>query len=153
MISLSGAFGSTLNDNVCEAYNFLANNWGPGDEIFLFGFSRGAYTARALAGLICNAGLLETRFMDNFHDMYKAFQANTDGTAFRETKWATDNWNLYSKYLQKDVKIKVVGVWDTVGSLGLPETGPVSYLNLNKAYRFHNTQLDKGSLVQRISVD
>jgi len=86
LISPSSAFGSTLNDIVCEAYNFLANNWAPGDEIILFGFSGGAYTARAIAGLICNAGLLEARYMDEFHDMYAAFQANTDGTPFKKTK-------------------------------------------------------------------
>ena len=82
--------------------------------------------------------------MDAFHGMYAAFQANTDGTAFRKTEWAKKNWDIYSKYLQKDVKIKVVGVWDTVGSLGLPETGFVSYFNWNKGYRFHNTMLDEG---------
>lgn len=118
----SGAFVRSLNENVGEAYNFFANNWAPGDEIFLFGFSRGAYTARALAGFICQVGLLEARFMDEFPAVYTAFQSNTDGKAFKDTQWAKEDKDVYSRMVQKDVGIKSIGVWDTVGSLGLPET-------------------------------
>ncbi len=139
-----------MNENVCEGYNFIANNWAPGDEIFLFGFSRGAYTARAIAGLICEVGLLEARFMDAFPEMYQAFQTDTEGKAFKESSWAKTNWEIFNQKLQKDVKIKVVGVFDTVGSLGLPETGPVKLLQLNKAHRFHNTQLDPGEKCRQL---
>lgn len=55
---LGGAFGTGLLENVLDGYRFVANNYEPGDEIFIFGFSRGAYTARSLAGLIGLAGLL-----------------------------------------------------------------------------------------------
>ena len=53
-----GATGLGLNENVREAYSFIANNWSHGDEIFLIGFSRGAFTARTVAGLIDSIGLL-----------------------------------------------------------------------------------------------
>ena len=44
---LPGAFGEGLSENVCEGYNFLVNNYEEGDEVYIFGFSHGAYTARA----------------------------------------------------------------------------------------------------------
>lgn len=58
-----GGFGAGLNGKVCEAYNYITNNYGPGDELFIFGFSRGAYTARVLASFICNFGLLTPGMM------------------------------------------------------------------------------------------
>jgi len=55
---LGGASGKGLTENMIDGYRFLANNYQDGDELYIFGFSRGAYTARALAGLIHFAGLL-----------------------------------------------------------------------------------------------
>src|SRR5438309_3453552 len=63
---IGGAIGLGLSRNVRDAYAFLANNYCEGDEIFLFGFSRGAYTARSIGGLIGWAGLLHKRDMDDF---------------------------------------------------------------------------------------
>ena len=59
--ALGGAFGQGLMASVAAAYRFLVFTWAPGDEIQLFGFSRGAYTARSLAGLIRNVGILPRR--------------------------------------------------------------------------------------------
>ncbi|TWU72260.1 hypothetical protein ED733_001839 [Metarhizium rileyi] len=138
-----GAFGASLAENVCEAYNYLANNWGPGDEIFIFGFSRGAYTARSLAGVICQVGLLTPLLMDNFYEIYGAYK-NRGNQAFDETTWANDPLvpgelgtvpppdgsagdSCYGTRLEHlgrvahlHVTIKAVGVWDTVGSVGGP---------------------------------
>ncbi|KAK4224137.1 hypothetical protein QBC38DRAFT_538669 [Podospora fimiseda] len=134
--SRQGAFGGSLAENVCEAYNFLASNWGPGDEIFIFGFSRGAYTARSLAGFICQVGLLTPVMMDHFFEIYQAYR-NRGEKHFVETEWANtvmvagelgsppkDNPNYkptrlehLQEYSHLHVTIKVVGVWDTVGSL------------------------------------
>ena len=61
-----GAIGLGLSRNVRDAYAFLANNFCDGDQVFLFGFSRGAYTARSIAGLIGWAGILHTVDMDDF---------------------------------------------------------------------------------------
>ncbi|KAM7213975.1 Uncharacterized alpha/beta hydrolase domain (DUF2235) domain containing protein [Rhypophila decipiens] len=133
-----GAFGGSLAENVCEAYNFLATNWGPGDEIFIFGFSRGAYTARSLAGFICQVGLLTPLLMDHFFEIYDAFR-NRGDKHFAETEWANTlmvsgelgsvpvnnpNWKATRiEHLRSSahlhVTIKVVGVWDTVGSLAV----------------------------------
>ncbi|TAQ87103.1 hypothetical protein B7494_g4572 [Chlorociboria aeruginascens] len=161
-----GAFGASLNENVCEAYNFLATNWAPGDEIFLFGFSRGAFTARSVAGLICDAGLLKPHAMDLFFGMYEAYRGRRPAAGGKEaqkledTKWAKElwknedgeyekkfggaektNWDIYKEGIQNDVQIKVVGVWDTVGSLGVPENVVTRWLGTNEHHKFHNTSL------------
>src|SRR5262245_48072116 len=67
---LGGGLGLGLSQNVRDAYAFLVNNHAPGDQIFLFGFSRGAYTARALGGLIGTIGLLRKQQMGGFQDAW-----------------------------------------------------------------------------------
>lgn len=66
---LVGYSGSGLDENVCEAYSFLASNYCPGDEVFFFGFSWGAYTTRACAGLVANVGLCKDIQMSRFWEM------------------------------------------------------------------------------------
>jgi len=140
----TGAFGSSLDDNLSEVYNFVANNYERGDEIFLFGFSRGAYTARAIGGLICDAGLLRPLHMDAYVDMFKIYKArNYDG----KTKATWESWLQDAKarkMTNEDLRIKAIGVWDTVGALGLPETFWTKQV-MNKFYgdpgTFHNTRL------------
>jgi uncharacterized protein (DUF2235 family) len=153
---------------VCSAYNFLVNNYAPGDDIFLFGFSRGAFTARAVAGLVCHAGLLKPHCMELFFDMYAAYRARKPATKHKEaehlsqTEWANTpykspyeteeeaaskekrptNWEMYAAHSDQKVEIKVVGVWDTVGSLGLPEGAVTSLTGSGEKYKFHNTGLD-----------
>src|SRR5689334_16842720 len=59
---LGGAFGAGLDQKIQQAYLFVVENYEPGDEVFLFGFSRGAYTARSTAGLIRNCGVLRRQY-------------------------------------------------------------------------------------------
>jgi uncharacterized protein (DUF2235 family) len=132
----TGAFGSGLDDNLSEVYNFIANNYERGDEIFLFGFSRGAYTARAIGGLICDAGLLRPLYMDAYAGMFTFYKArNNSGNGKAD-------WEIWLQKASKQKmtievpKIKAIGVWDTVGALGLPETFWSSYPGT-----FHNTKL------------
>lgn len=66
-------FGTGLSEIVRAAYGFLASNWQDGDRIYVFGFSRGAYVARSVAGLVAEHGLLTKRGMDNFHAVYNTF--------------------------------------------------------------------------------
>ena len=73
---LRGGFsGAGLDDNIIDGFRFLGNNYNPGDEIFIFGFSRGAYTARSLAGLINTAGILQPnclgRALDDLITIYR----------------------------------------------------------------------------------
>jgi uncharacterized protein (DUF2235 family) len=102
------AFGRGLTKNVLEAYAYLMQNWEPGDRIFLFGFSRGAYTVRVLAGMIHKVGLLHA---DNGHLVQYA-----DRMFKREI-----NENIYSGFKRtfaRDCRIHFLGLWDTVSSVG-----------------------------------
>ncbi|KAJ9645695.1 hypothetical protein H2201_007490 [Coniosporium apollinis] len=112
-----GTFGYGLDENVCEAYNFLVNNYSPGDRLFFFGFSRGAYTTISASG-----SLEDTEWgkyppppgEEQFFDSPK----DSDGKPLRFRKGGGHAW-LTS--CSKDVKTKIEDVWDTVGSLGYPD--------------------------------
>jgi uncharacterized protein (DUF2235 family) len=132
-----GAFGFGLSRNIREGYKFLIDNFSPGDDIYLFGFSRGAYTARSLVGLIRNSGLLKPELvtkkdpddnpilMEGYH-LYR----NRDESA--DTPFA----KLFrSKYSYEKIAIKFLGVWDTVGALGIPIK--VAKLFSSEQYQFH----------------
>ena len=141
-----GAFGFGLSRKIREGYKFLIDHYDPGDEIYVFGFSRGAYTARSLVGLIRNSGLLKRQFApkedsdDNeiIMDAYQLYR-NRDGSA--DTAFAV---YFRSTYSHEGVRIKFLGVWDTVGALGIP----IKAVNLfnSEQYKFHDTELS--SIVQ-----
>jgi len=115
--TFEGATGSGISRNIKEAYLYLVNHYEPGDELYFFGFSRGAFTVRSLAGLIRNCGLLRKdaiEHIDRAYEIYKSSDAldkpnSNVSTLFRRT------------YAVEDLtKIKCIGVWDTVGALGNP---------------------------------
>jgi len=96
------------------AFVYVCHNYCPGDEIFLFGFSRGAYTARAVAGLISEFGLLTKPGLEGFGEVYKHYTKNTLNVD--TIKMLGDKFPRIA-----DVPIKFIGVWDTVGSLAVPQ--------------------------------
>ena len=116
-----------LAENVREGYDFIATNYEVGDEIFFFGFSRGAFTARAIAGLIGEIGVLTKQGMPFLAEIFKDVQHRHDSDyeskhpdiPFRNKPSALDP--RYRKELARrgltvlDVPIKAIGVWDTVG--------------------------------------
>lgn len=131
---LGGATGKGLNKNIMDDYRYIVQNYQPGDEIFLFGFSRGAYTVRSLSGLIYNCGILkrpDARLIEEAFEHYKkpGYSYAPDGEksiAFREA------------HSHKSRNIKFVGVWDTVGALGIP----ISFLGLlDKKDEFYDTKI------------
>src|SRR5256885_669994 len=75
-----GAFGVGISANIEDIYLFLVNNYQPGDELFLFGFSRRAYTVRSLSGLIRNAGILKREFMGKYRDAYELYRDRDNST-------------------------------------------------------------------------
>jgi uncharacterized protein (DUF2235 family) len=109
---LQGAFGDTIIQKIKDGYTKIAHVYEPGDELFFFGFSRGAYTVRSLAGMIANCGLPTGTFTDDCVD--QAFAAYRDPVN-RATLLAQ-----MGKCGLGDATIKMVGVWDTVGALGIP---------------------------------
>ncbi|KAL5342692.1 hypothetical protein BJX70DRAFT_355583 [Aspergillus crustosus] len=154
---LVGGFGWGLAEDVCEIYDFISNNYEPGDELFLFGFSRGAYTVRSVAGLISDVGVLSARHMSQFPELWKEYRARSPTGTFKDSQW----WKDHEKdFDYQDVKIEVVGVWDTVGALGIPEWRTVRWLidsglPINNKYRFHNTGLSEriGHAFQVLALD
>jgi len=65
-----GLFGMGINQNIIQAYQFIADHYEQGDEIYLFGFSRGAFTARSIAGFIRNSGLLRKEYIDRLEEAF-----------------------------------------------------------------------------------
>jgi hypothetical protein len=123
---LGGAFGQGLDENIRLAYEWLIENYRDGDEIFIFGFSRGAYTARALAGLIAIDGLLEQGSPIGVNELFDRYKRGDEETIWKlkEMEAAGDIAKIspQEKWLLKyarPVNVKVVGVWDTVGSIGI----------------------------------
>jgi uncharacterized protein (DUF2235 family) len=132
---IDGATGRGLSDNMLNAYRFLICNYEPGDEIYLFGFSRGAFTVRSLAGMIRNCGILHRNAADKVGQAFGIYSSRrfdthprmVEATMFRKTYSVCDL-----------IPIKFMGVWDTVGALGNP-------LMLNgiftKRHSFHDHKL------------
>ncbi|KAF8310057.1 uncharacterized protein EI90DRAFT_3161466 [Cantharellus anzutake] len=122
---IDGAFGSHLAEKVQDAYAFIAQNYCAGDEIFLFGFSRGAYTARMVAMFIGEIGVLDRGEMDHFAEIFISYQkrGKTDdpkqGAEYDDILKPFQSGGL-AKVGEKPFSIKVMGVFDTVGALGLP---------------------------------
>lgn len=113
---LGGSTGFGISHNIRDAYNFLIMNYTPGDEIYLFGFSRGAYTARSLAGLVRNAGILRperSHLIGKAYDLYRDRSDATKPGADVSLRFRDDNSH-------PETRIHFVGVWDTVGALGVP---------------------------------
>jgi uncharacterized protein (DUF2235 family) len=110
-----GAFGHGIEDNIRDLYRSIVYNYMPGDELFLFGFSRGAFTVRSLAGFMKFAGLVEKD--DDFFvpDLYACYESKQGNGTLAYTK-ATKR----IKGTRPPPPIKMIGVWDTVGALGAP---------------------------------
>jgi uncharacterized protein (DUF2235 family) len=156
-VARGGIMGYGIDDEILEAYTWLIQNFDDGDEIFIFGFSRGAYTARSLSGLICKCGILKLGAplsIEQLYARYRIFNATTirmlNADGLPKNPSIEEQWLV--KY-SRPTKIKFVGVWDTVGSLGLP-IGSLkakvrkyrfldTHLRLDNEHAFHALALDE----------
>lgn len=131
-----GAFGFGLDQKIQEGYQFLVENYpDPAEEpfeIFILGFSRGAYTARSLAGMIRNVGLLTPVNVHRLDDAYALYRR-------RDASADTAEAQAFRKRYSREVGIKFLGVWDTVGALGIPVSA-LQWLDAGE-YAFHDTEL------------
>ncbi len=131
-----GAFGVGVTDNVRRGYRFLARHYRPGDEIFVFGFSRGAFTARSLVGYLATAGLLRPA----------RCTPEREATAWAHYRAAPDDrlpgdWHALAPHVHpRDAfRVSALCVLDTVGALGIPLT---PFRRLNRVRQeFHNVEL------------
>jgi uncharacterized protein (DUF2235 family) len=109
---LQGAFGKGLIQKILDGYTKIAHVYLPGDEVYLFGFSRGAYTVRSLGGMIANCGLPSGSFTDDC--VTQAFAAYRDPVNRASILAGLGACGL------ADATIRMIGAWDTVGALGIP---------------------------------
>lgn len=131
-----GAFGLGLARDVRDTYRFLVENYDPGDELFFFGFSRGAFTARSTAGFVRNCGILRREYADKIGEAY-SFYRGRSSTGHPRGIEAT----LFRSSYSHEPDIHFIGVWDTVGALGIPLNG-LRLVNLfNRRFQFHDTAL------------
>jgi uncharacterized protein (DUF2235 family) len=156
-----GMFGSGLIQNVREAYRFLIFNYDPGDEIFVFGFSRGAFSARTFVGLLRHVGPLRRLHAGRIDEAMKLYEKRLNGgddavaklRGFR-AKYAggvcidADDDTFRCGYLPDytpgqapQLKVKFLGVWDTVAAMGVPANIWFSTW-LNRKHSFHDATLD-----------
>lgn len=130
-----GAFGKGVEDNIFKAYRFLIANYQPGDEIYLFGFSRGAFTARSIGGMIRKCGILRREYVDRYTEAVSLYQ-NQDHPEELAPKEFRKKFSVTG---DEPILIKFIGVWDTVGALGIPVRG-LRRISTKK-HRFHDTEL------------
>ncbi len=166
--AMGGALGWGLIQNIEDAYRSLVFSYEPGDEIYIFGFSRGAYTARSLAGLIRAVGICPR---EHAHRIPEAIEE------YRRPKHGIRDANHPSKYIWRAeyapetattpeelswrkksrpgnpvlLEIKYLGVWDTVGAMGVPGYWMTAPL-LNSRHQFHDTELSETVLSARHAV-
>jgi len=139
---VGGATGKGLHKNIMDDYRYIVQNYAPGDEIYLLGFSRGAYTVRCLCGLINNCGILkrpDAALIQTAFDHYKKPSAayaprGAKSVEFRE------------QHSHPSREVKFVGVWDTVGAMGIP----ISFLGLfDDKDEFYDTKIGSNVRIAR----
>jgi uncharacterized protein (DUF2235 family) len=163
-----GLFGRGLDRNILEGYAWLVNQWvrdagpsrveadgeafDPGPEIFLFGFSRGAYTARSLAGMLNRCGLVRRDLIGPdpaspdtplVRDAWKLYRQKSSDPGEARLR---DPWLAFRARHCLTVKVAFLGVWDTVGALGIPMARNAP-LPISRGYEFHDVKL--GRIVER----
>lgn len=142
----AGVTGAGLDDAILDGYGWLVERFRPGDRIALFGFSRGAYTARSLAGMIGRVGLVDGRDLDDdarasaVQRAYRHYRDLRDGHA--DGSWSA---GLRFSYTADgdDHPVDFIGVWDTVGALGIPAyIGVPDLRGTRERYEFLDVELD-----------
>ena len=142
-----GAFGAGIEANVRELYRFIVYNHVPGDELYFFGFSRGAFTVRTLAGFLRKVGVIEQDEDYYVPDLYACYERGRhDG----HPAWEKLRGRVQ---LRECPPIRFLGVWDTVGALGAP--GFLGQLLNPRKYAYHDVALHPAieHAVQALAID
>ena len=139
---IGGATGRGINKNIMDDYRYIVQNYAPGDEIYLFGFSRGAYTVRSLCGLINNCGILrwpDAQLIQTAFEHYKR-----PGRAYHPDGEKSVAFRAQHSHVSR--KIRFIGAWDTVGALGIP----FSFLGLlDRRDEFYDTKIGPNVAIAR----
>jgi uncharacterized protein (DUF2235 family) len=132
---LAAGLGGGLARNVMESYRFLVEQYTPGDELFLIGGSRGATVVRSLAGLIRSCGILRREHLGRVREAYDLYRSIGPG-------WMAEEEQFRSRFSHPETEIQFVGVFDTVGPLGIPSE-PFRPGVLMRRYAFHDLTLSR----------
>lgn len=137
---IGGVTGRGIMKNIMQAYKWLVKTYVDGDKIYMFGFSRGAYTARSLAGLVGVCGIATPdeekgtaseallKAARNLYRIKDKEKRKAEAAAFRD------------RYASRSNEVHFVGVWDTVGALGVPTSGPLGLWTRHRS-GFHDVKL------------
>ncbi|MBP9234047.1 MAG: DUF2235 domain-containing protein [Hyphomonadaceae bacterium] len=164
---LGGVFGEGVEDNIVETYLRLAFNYEAGDEIYVFGFSRGAFCARSFAGLISSAGIVSRLHAERAWDAFRLYRSRPGPKA---TQFERDDYDrarrefrtLYGKGVRaadgtriksdESIKVTYLGIFDTVGQRGVPSALGGFARSMNKRFGFHDMMVGSNVLAARHAV-
>lgn len=139
---IGGATGKGLHKNIMDDYRYIVQNYSPGDELYLFGFSRGAYTIRCLCGLINNCGIIKRPDAALIQKAFNHYKRS--GPAYAPA--GKESLKFRDQHSHDSREIKFVGVWDTVGAMGIP----ISFLGLfEDKDEFYDTKIGKNIRIAR----
>jgi hypothetical protein len=155
--AIGGGTGRGLDRNIMSAYRELCDHYDAGDRIFLFGFSRGAYTVRSLAGFVARCGLLDTTSDDLaeaqiWQRIERVFNQGYRRRSETREQWDSLGWK-FKNPKNSALPVRFLGVWDTVGSLGIPDDmALLNLLDKRHDYTFHDTALSPSIEIARHAV-
>lgn len=152
-----GVTGAGLEQNIYDGYQFIIDHYMPGDELFLFGFSRGAFTVRSLGGMLHRCGIIrrtaaELPTTPAREEQVSVAETSMARTLMKKARQVFRSGNreeaaaFKATYSHTDTAIAMIGVWDTVGALGIPSSwlNPRTWLFGGKGrYEFLDTGLNK----------
>lgn len=145
--AIGGILGAGIGEDIRDCYQWLSDKYQPGDEIYLFGFSRGAFTARSLAGMIGRLGLID--FSKHKGDSRAKLVEKAYIEGYRNQQDLSGEITFYAN----STGIHFLGVFDTVGALGVPDDKQVLDLfDSPRKYRFHDTALGDNIGIARHAV-
>jgi uncharacterized protein (DUF2235 family) len=164
---LGGVFGDGLEDNIVDTYLRLAFNYEAGDEIYIFGFSRGAFSARSLAGLIGATGIVSRLHVERAWDAFRLYRTRptAKATQFEKDDYEKSRREFRLKYgkgrrsqtgeriaTDEVPEITYLGIFDTVGQRGMPSALGGLASNWNKIYGFHDLKIGENIHAARHAV-
>lgn len=127
---------AALRQDVLDTYRFLSQNYVPGDELYVVGFSRGAYVARTIVGICTGYGIVRPEHADRVEDAYALYRSRSLRVSPRSFP-ATDFRHSYAH----EITVRFLGVWETVGPLGIPARTPRALDLRWRTMMFHDTAL------------
>lgn len=138
----AGAAGRGIHKNILDGYRYIVQNYQPDDQIYLFGFSRGAYTVRAISGLINNCGILKRPDANRIAEAWKIYK----NPAAKNRPMGEVASLFRQNHCHPSRNVHFVGVWDTVGALGIP----FSFMGLFERHdEFYDTKMGSNISIAR----